>query len=141
MVINISALRSGRYQRVKEDVAAVVSMARRYDAGKGEGHIVIKVILETGYLGREEMRKGALLSREAGADFVKTSTGFGPGGADVDEVAFLRKVVGPGFGVKASGGISSLRDVMDMVKAGASRIGTSRATEILEEYLRLYPWK
>jgi len=140
MVINISALRSGRYQRVKEDIAAVVSMARRYDAGKGEGHIVVKVILETCYLGKEEMRKGALLAREAGADFVKTSTGFGPGGATAEDVAFLRRVVGPGFGVKASGGIRTLRDVADMVKAGASRIGTSRATEILQEYLRLYPW-
>lgn len=141
MVINISALRSSRFQRVKEDIDAVVSMARRYDTGKGEGHIIVKVILETGYLGREEMRKGALLAREAGADFVKTSTGFGPGGAVREDVAFLRKVVGPGFGVKASGGIRDLQDVMDMVNAGASRIGTSRATEILQEYLRLYPWK
>lgn len=141
MVVNISALRSGRYQRVKEDIDAVVSMARRYDSGKGEGHIIVKVILETGYLNSEEIRKGALLAREAGADFVKTSTGFGPGGATVEDVAYLRKVVGPGFGVKASGGIRDLQGVMDMVNAGANRIGTSRASEILQEYLRIYPWK
>ena len=141
MVINISALRSRRYERVKEDIAAVVGLARRYDTGKGKGHVVVKVILETGYLDREQMRKGALLAKEAGADFVKTSTGFGPGGASVEDVAFLREIVGPGFGVKASGGIRRLGDVVEMVRAGASRIGTSYATEILQEYLRIYPWK
>ena len=141
MVINISALRSKRYQRVKEDIAAVVGLARRYDAGKGEGHIVVKVILETCYLSREEMRQGALLAKEAGADYIKTSTGFGPAGAKAEEVAFLREVVGPGFGVKASGGIRRLEDVAAMVEAGASRIGTSSAIEILQEYLRLLPWK
>jgi deoxyribose-phosphate aldolase len=140
MVVNISALRSRRYERVSEDVAAVVALARRYDAGKGEGHIVVKVILETCYLSREEMRQGAQLTRDAGADYVKTSTGFGPGGALAEDVAFLREVVGPGFGVKASGGIRDLGSVIEMVRAGASRIGTSSATEILHEYLRLLPW-
>lgn len=140
MVINISALRSRRFKRVEEDIAAVVSLARRYDTGKGEGHVIVKVILETGYLSREEMRSGALAAKEAGADFVKTSTGFGPKGADPEEVAFLREVVGPGFGVKASGGILRLQDMADMVVAGANRIGTSRAEEILEEYLQIYKW-
>ncbi len=140
MVANISALRSRRYTRVGEDVAAVVAMARRYDTAKGEGHVVVKVILETCYLSREEMRQGALLAREAGADFVKTSTGFGPGGATAGDVAFLREVVGPGFGVKASGGIRGLASVMEMVRAGASRIGTSSAYSILQEYLRILPW-
>jgi deoxyribose-phosphate aldolase len=141
MVINISALRSRRYERVKEDIAAVVGLARRYDTGKGEGHVVVKVILETCYLRQDEMRKGALLAKDAGADAVKTSTGFGPRGATAEDVAFLREVVGPGFGVKASGGIRRLDDVVAMVKAGASRIGTSSAIEILQEYLRLLPWK
>jgi deoxyribose-phosphate aldolase len=141
MVINISALLSGRSDRVREDIAAVVNLARRYDAGKGEGHVVVKVILETCYLDREHMRRGALLAREAGADFVKTSTGFGPGGADAGDVAFLREVVGPGFGVKASGGIRDLATVMEMMEAGASRIGTSSAYTILEEYLHILPWR
>ena len=140
MVVNVSALCSRRYDRVSEDVAAVVALARRYDAGKGEGHIVVKVILETCYLSRQEIRQGALLARDAGADYVKTSTGFGPAGAAAADVAFLREVVGPGFGVKASGGIRDLASVMEMVRAGASRIGTSSATEILHEYLRLLPW-
>jgi deoxyribose-phosphate aldolase len=140
MVVNVSALRSRRYDRVSEDIAAVVALARRYDTGRGEGHIVVKVILETCYLSREEMRQGAQLTRDAGADYVKTSTGFGPGGALAEDVAFLREVVGPGFGVKASGGIRDLGSVIEMVRAGASRIGTSSATEILHEYLRLLPW-
>ncbi len=140
MVINITALRSRRYARVSDDIAAVVGLARRYDSGRGEGHIVVKVILETCYLSREDMRRGALIARDAGADFVKTSTGFGPAGADAGDVAFLREVVGPGFGVKASGGIRDLAAVMKMLRAGASRIGTSSATEILHEYLRLLPW-
>lgn len=141
MVINISALRSGRYRRVKEDIAAVVGLARRYDAGKGEGHVVVKVILETGYLDKEEIRCGALLAAEAGADFVKTSTGFGPRGATPEEVAFLRELVGGKMGVKASGGIRNLADVVEMVEAGADRVGTSAAGDILREYLRYYSWK
>lgn len=141
MVINISALRSRRYERVREDIAAVVAMARRYDAGKGEGHVVVKVILETGYLNADQTARGALLAKEAGADAVKTSTGFGPRGASVEDIALLREVVGPGFGVKASGGIRRLDDVLSMVQAGASRIGTSSAVEILQEYLGLYRWK
>ncbi len=141
MVINISALRSGREARVKEDIAAVVHLARRYDAGKGEGHVVVKVILETGYLNREEMRKGAILAKEAGADFVKTCTGFGPRGADPEEVSYLRKVVGPGFGVKASGGIRQLSDVIRMIQSGANRIGTSSAGNIMREYLKHHQWR
>jgi deoxyribose-phosphate aldolase len=140
MVLNVSSLRSRRYDRVREDIGAVVGLARRYDSGKGEGHIVVKVILETCYLNREEMRQGALISRESGADFVKTSTGFGPAGANTEDVAFLRGVLGPGFGIKASGGIRDLGAVMEMVRAGANRIETSSATEILHEYLRLLPW-
>lgn len=135
MVVNISALRSGRLERVREDIKGVVELARRYDAGRGEGHVVVKVILETCYLTREEMRLGALLAKEAGADFVKTSTGFGPAGARAEDVSFLREVVGPGFGVKASGGIRSLAQVLEMVRAGANRIGTSAAYTILQEYL------
>ncbi len=140
VVINVSALRSRRYERVREDIAAVVGLARRYDSGRGEGHVVVKAVLETGYLNREEVRRGAGLAREAGADFVVTSSGFAPAGADEGEVAFLREVVGPGFGVKACGGIRDLAAVMRMMRAGASRVGTAWASEILQEYLRLLPW-
>lgn len=140
MMVNVTALRSRRYQRVKEDISEVVRLARRYDAAKGEGHIVVKVALETCYLSREDMRRGALIAMEAGADFVKTSTGFGPAGARAEDVAFLRETVGPGFGVKACGGIRRLSQVLEMVRAGANRIGTGSASEILAEYLQLLSW-
>lgn len=141
MVVNITALKSRRHPQVRSDINEVVKLARRYDAGKGEGHIIVKVILETCYLSREEMRTGALIAQEAGADFVKTSTGIGPFGARVEDVAFLREILDPSMGVKASGGIRTLSDLMEMVRAGANRIGTSSATEILHEYLHQYQWK
>jgi deoxyribose-phosphate aldolase len=141
MVINISALKSRRYEQVKAEVGDAVHLARRYDMGKGEGHIIIKVILETCYLTRGEMKEAALLAQEAGADFVKTSTGLGPAGAKVEDVRLLRETVGPGFGVKAAGGIRKLSDVLAMLEAGANRIGTSAATTILQEYMGQFNWR
>jgi deoxyribose-phosphate aldolase len=141
MVMNISALKSRRYEQVKADIGEVIHLARRYDLGKGEGHIIVKVILETCYLTRGEMKQAALLAQEAGADFVKTSTGLGPAGAKVEDVQLLRETVGPGFGVKAAGGIRNLSDVLTMLEAGANRIGTSAATTILQEYLAQYNWR
>jgi deoxyribose-phosphate aldolase len=141
MVMNISALKSRRYEQVKAEIGDAVHLARRYDLGKGEGHIIVKVILETCYLTRGEMKEAALLAQEAGADFVKTSTGLGPAGAKVEEVQLLRETVGPGFGVKAAGGIRKLSDVLAMLEAGANRIGTSAATTILQEYMGRYNWR
>jgi deoxyribose-phosphate aldolase len=131
MVVNISALRSRRYERVEEDIAAVVGLARRYDTGKGEGHVVVKVILETCYLDRDQMRRGALLAKQAGADFVKTSTGFGGGGATVEDVKLMRQTVGPLMGVKASGGIRDAKIAEAMIQAGATRLGTSASVAIV----------
>ncbi len=141
MVINISALKSRRYEQAKAEIGEVVHLARRYDAGKGEGHVIVKVILETCYLGREEIKAAATLAQEAGADFVKTSTGLGPYGARIEDVRLLRETVGPGFGVKAAGGIRTLSDVLLMLEAGANRIGTSAASSILQEYLSRYDWR
>lgn len=141
MVINIGALKSRRHREVQEEIAEVVRVCRRYDAGRGESRTIVKVILETCYLTREEMRRGAEIAREAGADFVKTSTGFGIGGATAEDVAFLREVVGPGFGVKASGGIRTLSQLYAMVEAGANRIGTSAASDILNEFMHSYRWR
>ncbi len=140
MVINISALKSRRYKDAHDEIAEVVRVCRRYDAGRQEDRTIVKVILETCYLTRDEMRRGAELSREAGADFIKTSTGFGTGGATVEDIAFLRAAMGPGFGIKASGGIRTLADLYAMVEAGASRIGTSAASDILQEFLHSYRW-
>lgn len=140
MVLNISALKSGRFEVVREDIAEVVRLARLYDRGKGQGHVIVKVILETCYLTPREMREAAELAVEAGADFVKTSTGLGPRGARAEDVRLLRETVGGACGVKASGGIRNLADVLTMLEAGANRIGTSSAATIMQEYLHLYSW-
>lgn len=122
MVINIGALKSGNYQLVLDDIKAVREATR----GK-----ILKVIIETAYLTREEKIKACELAKEAGADFVKTSTGFGPSGATVEDVMLMKSVVGPKMGVKASGGIRTLEDALKMVKAGATRIGASASVAIV----------
>ncbi|MBI2897360.1 MAG: deoxyribose-phosphate aldolase [Deltaproteobacteria bacterium] len=122
MVINIGALKSREYAQVEEDIRAVVQASRPHP---------VKVILETGALSQEEKIIGCALSRAAGAAFVKTSTGFGPGGATVEDVALMRRVVGDEMGVKASGGVRSTEDAEKMMKAGATRIGASASVAIV----------
>lgn len=123
MVIGIGRLKSERYAEVEADIRAVVEAA--------EGHTV-KVILETALLTDEEKVIACVLAQNAGADFVKTSTGFAGGGASPQDVALMRRVVGDAMGVKASGGIRSLDDAAAMVAAGASRIGASASVAILK---------
>jgi deoxyribose-phosphate aldolase len=123
MVINIGALKSKDYALVEHDIRSVVQ-----GAGK---ETVVKVILETSLLTRDEKVMGATLAKAAGADFVKTSTGFAGGGATVEDVRLLRETVGPEIGVKASGGIRSKQDAEAMVEAGATRIGASAGIKIV----------
>jgi deoxyribose-phosphate aldolase len=123
MVINIGALKSRDYALVEQDIRAVVEAAGR--------DTVVKVILETSLLARDEKLMGASLAKAAGADFVKTSTGFAGGGATVEDVRLLRETVGPEIGVKASGGIRSKEDAEAMVQAGASRLGASAGIKIV----------
>ncbi|MFA6433390.1 MAG: deoxyribose-phosphate aldolase [Elusimicrobiales bacterium] len=122
MVINIGALKSGNDHLALEDIKAVREAAR----GK-----VLKVIIETSYLTRDEKVRACKMAKEAGADFVKTSTGFGSGGATVEDVALMREVVGPGMGVKASGGIKDAKAAQDLIRAGATRLGTSASIAIV----------
>ncbi len=122
MVLNIARLRSGEVEYVRDDIAAVVSTA----AGR-----CVKVILETCYLEEAPKIAACRSAVQAGAQFVKTSTGFAPAGATVEDVRLLRREVGPDFGVKASGGIRTLADAKAMLAAGANRLGTSRTAEIL----------
>lgn len=122
MVVNIGALVEGDYARVLSDIKAV------RDAVPG---VILKVILETGFLTKEQIVRGSLLVRMADADFVKTSTGFGPGGATVEDISLMRTVVGPDFGVKASGGVRDYNTAQAMIKAGATRIGTSSGIAIM----------
>jgi deoxyribose-phosphate aldolase len=127
MVMNFSALRSGHVDTVRGDIRAVVEEAKRFSKG-----VVVKVILENCYLTEEQKKQACTLVSEAGADFVKTSTGFGSGGATADDVRLMRKVVGQKLGVKAAGGIRNLDQALQMVEAGASRIGTSASVAIVE---------
>lgn len=126
MVINIGALKSGDLRLVERDIEAVTDACR-------ESGAVSKVIIEAALLTDEEKIAACTLARAAGADFVKTSTGFGPGGATVSDVALMRRVVGEGMGVKAAGGVRDLRSLNAMVEAGATRIGASAGVRIVQE--------
>jgi len=123
MVINIGALKSKDYALVEQDIRGVVQAA-----GKDT---IVKVILETALLGRDEKVMGSSLAKAAGADFVKTSTGFAGGGATVEDIRLMRETVGPEMGVKASGGVRTSEDVQKMVEAGATRIGASASVKIV----------
>lgn len=124
MVINVGALRGAEFETVYEDIKAVVSAA----AGKA----LVKVIIETCLLTDEQKQIACKLAKQAGADFVKTSTGFSTGGATVEDVKLMRETVGPDMGVKASGGVRSKADAEAMIAAGASRIGASSSKKIIE---------
>lgn len=124
MVINIGALKDRNYEQVQADIAAVVEAAK--------GSAIVKVIIETCLLTEEEKVKACELSVAAGADYVKTSTGFSTGGATAEDIALMRKTVGPELGVKASGGVRSLEDMQKMVEAGATRIGASSGVAIMK---------
>jgi deoxyribose-phosphate aldolase len=126
MVLNIGALKSGQDDRVESDIRGVVEAAHR-------GGAICKVIFETSLLTIEEKVRAALASKRAGADFVKTSTGFSTGGATAEDVALMRAVVGTDIGVKASGGVRTFDDLKKMVCAGATRIGASASVKIMEQ--------
>ena len=122
MVINVGMLKAGHDDYVKEEIRLLKEVA---------GSRVLKVIIETCLLTDEEKVRACIASKEAGADFVKTSTGFSTGGATAHDVALMRKTVGPEMGVKASGGVRTHEDLIAMVEAGANRIGTSNGTKII----------
>jgi len=124
MVINIGMLKSGEYEYIENDIFSVVNTARRFGA-------LVKVIIETALLTDEEKVKACLLSKRAGADFVKTSTGFAKGGATVGDIALMRRVVGSAMGVKASGGVRTREEALAMVASGADRIGASASVKIV----------
>lgn len=130
MVMNVGALKSGDDRAVQADIRAVADACHRARA-------ICKVILENVLLTDEEKVRVCKLAQKAGADYVKTSTGFGAGGATAADVALMRATVGPNLGVKASGGIRSYEDMMKMVTAGATRIGTSSGVNIVEEASRI----
>jgi deoxyribose-phosphate aldolase len=123
MVIHVGALKTGNEKYVRDDIFAVVR------AAKGK---TVKVIIETGLLSNEEKVLACRLAKEAGAHFVKTSTGFGPGGASIADVQLMRETVGPEIGIKASGGVRTPEAARQMIEAGATRIGTSSGVVIIK---------
>lgn len=126
MVINIGALKSGDTEGFDADIRGVVDASDR-------GGAVCKVILETALLSNDEKIRGSLAAKNAGADFVKTSTGFGPGGATVEDVRLIRQAVGGTVAIKAAGGVRTLEDLRKMIAVGATRIGTSASVKIMEQ--------
>jgi deoxyribose-phosphate aldolase len=127
MVINLGALKSGDYEAVRKDIEMVTAIKN------SQGDITVKVIIETGLLTDEEKVLACKIAKEAGAHFVKTSTGL-VGGATVKDVQLMRRTVGKDMGVKAAGGIRTLKSALAMINAGANRIGTSTAVAIIEEF-------
>jgi deoxyribose-phosphate aldolase len=132
MVINVGALKSGDLTLVERDIQAVTGPCR--DCG-----VLSKVIIETAFLTDEEKVTASTLARAAGADYVKTSTGFGPGGATVGDVALMRRTVGSEMGVKAAGGVRDLDSVQAMLAAGATRVGASAGVKIAQQASALTP--
>jgi len=126
MVMNVGAMRSGHLELVRSDISGVVDVA--HDSG-----CTLKVILENAYLSDSQKVAACQIAKEAGADFVKTSTGFGPSGAREADVRLMREAVGSAMGVKAAGGIRTLRDALGMLEAGADRLGASASVSILAE--------
>ena len=129
MVIHIGKLRSGDFEYVKRDIQAVVEVAHRHG-------VIVKVILENCYLTDEEKRIGCKLAEEAGADFVKTSTGFGPGGATIEDLLLMRQSVSEKVQVKAAGGVRDLDAALRVRETGATRFGATKTAEIMEECYR-----
>jgi len=130
MVMNIGAFKSGAYEIFKADIKAVVDATKK--AGVSSD-IIVKVILETCFLDEEEIVKACEIVKDSGADFVKTSTGFGDYGARVEDVSIMRKTVGRDIGVKASGGIKNFEQALEMLDAGANRIGASSGVTIVTD--------
>ena len=128
MVIQIGLLRAGNHGGVLDDIQSVVNVARRAFPSK----ILVKVILETALLNKDEQKTGCQLAEKAGADFVKTSTGFAGSAATIEDVGFLRRTVGDRLGVKAAGGIRDLVTALTLINAGASRLGCSSSVYIMK---------
>jgi len=130
IVLNIGLIKSGRYDLMEIDIKNVITMTKQ---------LVHKVIIETGYLTRDEIANTCRTVVHAGAEFIKTSTGYGPRGATVEDVQLIRQVVGSMCRIKASGGIKDLASVIALLEAGAERIGTSSGPAIMDEYLAAQP--
>jgi deoxyribose-phosphate aldolase len=134
VVINVPAMLSGDFGRVRDELAGVVRGVHLRAVNSGSGAVIVKAIIETCYLSTKMKKLACRIVEQAGCDFVKTSTGVGPHGATVHDVELLRECVGARVGVKASGGIRTCADALRMINAGAGRIGTSAGVAIVREF-------
>jgi deoxyribose-phosphate aldolase len=131
MVINIGAMRSGRYDFVREEIKKIVEVSK--------GTAIVKVILENAFLTREETEKGSRLVEEAGAAFVKTSTGFAPSGCTMEDLKLMRATVSEKVQVKAAHGIRTLESLLEVIDIGVTRVGARATASILDEFAAMYP--
>jgi len=138
VVINFGMIKSGNYTYIEKEIGIIVSVIRREQMAEYNKHINIKIVLESGALEKEEIKKICKIVEDSGADFIKTSTGFGNRGAELDDVRLIREVVTRIIGVKAAGGIKTFKDAQALIDAGATRLGTSSGLNIIEEYLELF---
>ncbi|MEN6521175.1 MAG: deoxyribose-phosphate aldolase [Armatimonadota bacterium] len=134
VVMNISALKSGEISIIEREITELVDTTRALGMTEDAKRVLIKIIIEAYYLTDDEKRIACQIIQNAGADFVKTSTGTAPGGATIEDIRLIRDVVGPSMGVKAAGGIRTPAQAVAMLDAGANRIGTSAAIDIVEAY-------
>jgi deoxyribose-phosphate aldolase len=134
VVINVGALKSGDYDYVRREISDLVDAAKLSGMTQESNRILVKVIIETPFLTDEEKVLACKIVRDAGADYIKTSTGTAPNGAMKQDVQLIRSIVGPSMGVKAAGGIRTIEHAMDLLDAGASRLGTSTGVALLEAY-------
>jgi deoxyribose-phosphate aldolase len=138
VVINLGAVKSGNYEYVEKELGVLVSVIRREQIAEYNKHINIKIIIETGILSKDEVKKVSSIIERSGADFIKTSTGFGVKNVELDDVRLIREVVTRNIGVKASGGIKTFEDAQALIDAGATRLGTSSGINIIKEYSTIF---
>ncbi|MBM3706229.1 MAG: deoxyribose-phosphate aldolase [Actinobacteria bacterium] len=138
VVINFGMLKSGNFDYIEKEISVIISVIRREQMAEYNKQINIKIVIEAGALEKEEIKKVCRLVEESGADFIKTSTGFGTRGAELDDVRLIREVVTRNIGVKAAGGIKTFKDAQALIDAGATRLGTSSGLNIIEEYIELF---
>jgi deoxyribose-phosphate aldolase len=138
VVINFGMIKSGNLDYIEKEISIIVSVIRREQMAEYNKHINIKVVIEAGALEKEEIIKICRVVEDSGADFIKTATGFGVRGVELDDVRLIREVVTRNIGVKAAGGIRTFKDAQALVDAGATRLGTSSGLNIIEEYSELF---
>lgn len=138
VVINFGMIKSGNFAYIEKEISVIISVIRREQMAEYNKQINIKIVIESGALNKDEIKEICKIVEVSGADFIKTSTGFGNRGAELDDVRLIREVVTRNIGVKAAGGIKSFKDAQALIDAGATRLGTSSGMNIIEEYIELF---